>query len=72
MLQVRLVRFDLGDAREIGGLVRRRNGLTVLIVDVTATTRDVIGLARELLTEAEMGALRSGKVDDRGGVGRAA
>lgn len=59
MVQVHIVRHDLGEAFGIGGLVGRRNGIAYLIVHPSTPLRDVIELARELLTPLEMTALRN-------------
>ena len=64
MLQVELVRHDLGQARMIGGLVCRRGPRTYLIVDHTATPRTIIELGRELLTDEELTFLRNRRARD--------
>jgi hypothetical protein len=61
MPQVRIIRHDLGGAFAIGGLVGRRDGVTFLIVHPDLPLREIIGLARELLTPLEMNVLRTSR-----------
>lgn len=64
VLHVELVRYDLGEARMIGGLVWRRGARTCLIVDHGATPRTIIELGRELLTDEELTYLRNRRTCD--------
>jgi hypothetical protein len=65
MAHVEIVRHDLGEAgRIIGGCVGRRLGKTYLIVDHSATLRDIVELAGELLTCDEMTSLRNRRASD--------
>lgn len=64
MSQVQIVRHNLGEAFAVGGLVGRRDGITYLIVHPSLQLRDIIELARELLTPLELTALRNRRACD--------